>query len=281
MGSAGKVLTIFIVIIAVLLISLTAISFFFFKKEYENRKSIEMVLNETKDQIKTFQNEIEKMNKKNFFLEEKNKEADERINSLLDELDLEEGLREEMKNENLSLKEKLGKEAKNNVKFKEQLAAALSDSENKMIELNEKIKMLESKNKELQNNFNNLGLDGLSKSSVAIEKSEILIEDILVAGIGTAPLESSDIKLDEIVVVPKDVPDGRILSVDEQTEFVIINLGEKDNVQKGDIMSVFRGQDYLGDIQVSRVQLEMSAADFIPPLSSRVVRKNDQVVSQQ
>ena len=41
MNSSGKVLVIFLVIIAVLLISLTAISLFFFQKETERRKIAE------------------------------------------------------------------------------------------------------------------------------------------------------------------------------------------------------------------------------------------------
>jgi hypothetical protein len=43
-------------------------------------------------------------------------------------------------------------------------------------------------------------------------------------------------------------------------------------------MSVYRGDEYLGDVRVSRVQEELSAADLIPPFSSRKVRKNDSVV---
>lgn len=69
--------------------------------------------------------------------------------------------------------------------------------------------------------------------------------------------------------------------MDLDTEFVIINLGEKDGVAISDMLSVYRGKDFLGDIKVTRVQPEMSAADLIPPFSSKKVRKNDQVVTKQ
>jgi len=81
--------------------------------------------------------------------------------------------------------------------------------------------------------------------------------------------------------MPGDVPDGRILSVDADTEFVIINLGEKDGITRSMVLSVYRGKEYLGDVKVTRVQPEMSAADFIPPFSSRLARKNDQVVAKK
>ena len=76
------------------------------------------------------------------------------------------------------------------------------------------------------------------------------------------------------------IPEGRILTVDIETEFVVVNLGKKDGIVEDMFMSVYRGPHYLGDIKVTRVQPEMSAADIIPPFSSQMVRKNDQVVAK-
>ena len=39
-------------------------------------------------------------------------------------------------------------------------------------------------------------------------------------------------------------------------------------------------KNYLGDIKVTRLQDEMSAADLLPPFSSQTVRKNDQVTKR-
>ena len=89
------------------------------------------------------------------------------------------------------------------------------------------------------------------------------------------------VNLEKIEVVPGQVPEGRILSVDADTEFVIVNLGDKDGIKAGFVMAVYRGKDYLGDVKITRVQPQMAAADFIPPFSSRQVRKNDQVVFKQ
>src|SRR3989338_7060905 len=86
------------------------------------------------------------------------------------------------------------------------------------------------------------------------------------------------VNLDKIVVIPQGSPEGRVLTVDNSTEFIIVNLGEKDGVKSGNILSIYRGKDYLGDVKVTSVQPEMSAADIIPPFTSQQVRKNDQVV---
>ncbi|MBL8014031.1 MAG: hypothetical protein JNN05_09310, partial [Candidatus Omnitrophica bacterium] len=93
--------------------------------------------------------------------------------------------------------------------------------------------------------------------------------------------DGKNVELDKIVVAKTDAAKGRILSVDKETEFVIFDMGSKSGVSQGDVLSVMRGDDYLGDIKVSRVQEEMSAADLIPPFSSKMVRKNDTVVAKK
>ena len=89
------------------------------------------------------------------------------------------------------------------------------------------------------------------------------------------------VDLDRIVVTPDSAKAGKVLNVDPETEFLIFDLGAKNGIKQGDIMSVNRGSAYLGDVRVTRVQEEMSAADFVPPFSSKKVRKNDQVVPKK
>ena len=101
-----------------------------------------------------------------------------------------------------------------------------------------------------------------------------------VAGEVTPPGQSGKdkVELDKIVVNPQDGTKGHVLSVDTDAEFVIFNLGLNQGVKPDDVLSLYRGDEYLGDIKATRVQDEMSAADIIPPLSSKEVRKNDTVV---
>ena len=81
-----------------------------------------------------------------------------------------------------------------------------------------------------------------------------------------------------MVAPAKAAPEGRVVMVDTETEFVIVNLGANHGIKEEQVLAVSRGKDQLGEIKVTRVQPEMSAADFIPPLTSRQVRKDDSVV---
>ncbi|MFC1510724.1 hypothetical protein ACFL49_03585, partial [Candidatus Omnitrophota bacterium] len=109
MNSSGKVLIIFSVIIAILLLSLTAVSLFFFQKEIDKRKITEVALEEKTEYVLQMSSEMEQIKRSSFLFEEKNKEADEKINSLLDELELQGGVSTEIKKENRTLKDQIEK----------------------------------------------------------------------------------------------------------------------------------------------------------------------------
>lgn len=269
-NSSGKVLTIFVVISGILLLSLTALSIFFFQKEMEKRKQLEADLSKSRLSLGNMESEVKEIKKQNFLLQEKIKEADEQINSLMDDIELAQALREEMKTENVSLKEELEKETKN----REQLQKTLAESkqyEQKIIELSKKVESQAKDN------------DELIKRNQNLEQKMIQLKRDVGMMVNPDPLGGPDmsmdnVDLDKIVVSPDKTPGGRVLSVDMDADFVIINLGTKDGLQLGHLFSVYRGKEYLGDIRVTRVQAEMSAADLIPPFSSRKVRKNDQII---
>jgi hypothetical protein len=387
---SGKVITIFIVIFAVILGSLAALMTFFWQKESEMRKSLEVQLAEARQTQEQISVELKKVQKARYLLEEKNKEADDKINSLLDEVELEKGIREEGKKEMSAIKSQLEREAAEKEKLRRQLATELMETEQKIAELQNKLDMEIRRREKAEKIKDDLEQENLALAQDLEAKSANLAEmrDRLANPTMTSPMASrptntmstpptnsfstgasdpmlgdmdpsfdpmltvddpsmtetlggepamkasgGSIELDPIQVtsgstpqvnpssppvstprsnnmnveiepivvsapefnpsasqpasgmmalsaLPSDLPDGRILSVDRDTNFVIVNLGEKDGLQSGHVLSVYRGEEYLGDIAVTRVQAEMSAADLIQPVSSKIVRKNDQVVSK-
>ena len=310
MNSSGKVLVIFLVIIAVLLISLTAISLFFFQKETERRKIAEATLEEYQSEKVKMEEDITILKKQNFLLQEKNKESEARVNDLSDELELESGLREEMKLETVAVEEKLkeledAKEAfadefEEEEELHKKLIKNLAVSEQKIKELEAQLKAEIERSQKLGELYEQKQQEEASKleniqdspENTAVEKSsveeEVSLEDA-----------NSGIELEEIVIIPRlpkaqDVVEepifeeevvsvfesalnGRILSVDTETGFVIVSLGKKDGLDVGNILSVYHNENYVGDIKITRLQSEMSAADLVLPLSIRNIQRNDQV----
>ncbi len=313
MKNSGKTLTIFLVVIVILLFCLSGIALFSEQKESELRKSAEASLEQLKTIEAKLQGNLKEAKKQVFLLEEKNKEADNKINDLTESLELEQGVKDELKQQNHDLSEALDNENQSKEKLRTELTQQLASAQEKVASLEsqlttaqkrakdlegqsqgleEKMKQMESDfQKKLEEERSAATPPAASPASAPGEKNsgEPKTEDPQQPAVPSeTPVkdpntraQDKEIQLEPIVVANTEIPQGRVLSVDKENEFLIFNLGEKNGIAPGLLMSVYRGKDYLGDVKVSRVQPEMSAADFIPPFSSQKVRKNDQVVTKK
>lgn len=303
MNNSGKTITIFLVLIVVLLVSMASISFFLLVKETEKRKAVEAALNDAQGSVSQLQGDLKVAQNKSFVLEEKNKEADARINSLEEELDVEKGLKEAIKTENTKLKEDLDAATAERDRVQADLDQKIQELQAKTKSVEQEIQTRDARVKELETKVADAEKK-LTEANVAVEKAKEAQAAATAAAAAapapatTTPAETpsdeadlnieipaitadNNVELDKIVVNKTDSVKGRVLSVDKDTEFIIFDMGAKSGIKQGDVMSVMRGDEYLGDIKVSRVQDEMSAADLIPPFSSRMVRKNDIVVPKK
>ncbi len=280
--NSGKTLTIFAILIVILLASSTSIGFFLYHKEAEMHRAVDIQLNESNEVQIKLQAQLKEAQEQLTVLADKNKEADEKINNLIDEEELNKGLNQELKGENAALKDALDAAKKD----KEQLRADTDEAAKKYKEAVDLLRAQQEKDFELSKRVAELeAATQKYEAKIQAMKADLMpynerSADQQVAGEGVAPggYNKEKVELDKIVVNPNDGTRGRILSVDKDAEFIVCNLGMKQGVKSGDMLSVYRGEEYLGDVKVSRVQQEMSAADIVPPFSSRKVRKNDIVV---
>ncbi len=285
---SGKTLTIFVILIIIVLASSTSIGFFLYHKESDMRRSAESERDEGRETETKLQTQLKEAQKRLTVLEDKNKEADDKINNLMDEAELNKGLHNALKTENASLKEAL-ETAK---KEKEKITADFQDTDKRYQEAAGLLKAQQDKTQALTKRVAELE-DARQKSDakIAAMKADLMpyndrTPDRQIAGEVVPPSGGTPravtgkdkVELDKIVVNPNDGTRGKILSVDKDAEFVVCSLGLKQGIKAEDVLSVYRGEEYLGDVKVSRVQQDMCAADIVPPFSSRKVRKNDIVV---
>jgi septal ring factor EnvC (AmiA/AmiB activator) len=284
MNNSGKTLTIFLVVIALLLVSVAGISVFFFLKEVDLREAAEAQLKQVEDLQAKVQGDLKEAQKKTFLLEEKKKEAEDKIESLMEELDLEKGLREQTKKENKDLRDTLDKETKAKEELEAQLRQELETAEEKLADLQQKLDSASAQNAEIEKRRQDLeaqlqqlkeqvGPLGQPDAGPASEKEQP----------PGPPKEGAvtDVQLEKIVVNPAGEGRGKIISIDTETNFVIVSLGAQDGINEGATLGLYRGDNYLGDVKVTRVLPEMAAADFILPLTSDNVQKDDRVVVKQ
>ena len=266
LNKLGKTLTFFIILTLIILLSSTCIGFYLYHQEEHSRKKVQSDLDALMASSDKLQAQLKDIQAQLTLAVDKNKEADQKINNLLDEQDLNEGLRAALKKENAHLKEQLANLEASKEKIKNdlddsmtkasQFQQLLTSSENKSKELEDRLDSLAEKNKSLQEKIDDMNLTRTSPEGQG----------------GSGKME-----LGKIVVNPPE-GSGHILSVDTYAEFVVFNLGLKQGVKPNNVLSVYRQDRYLGDIKATRVQDEMSAADIIPPLSVGDIHKNDSVV---
>ncbi|MDP2653776.1 MAG: hypothetical protein Q8Q08_07065 [Candidatus Omnitrophota bacterium] len=296
MNNSGKALTIFLFVIAILLISLTAISVFFFLQEVELRKAKETQLTALQDEKAKLEGEMKEAKKQVFLLQEKEKEFETKIDDLQQELELVEGVKEEIKKENKALTDALEAEKKIAQEAKNKLSAEIEKAKEEVGILKSRLDAAQARNQELEKSSDQLNdqINTLRQAAPDILPAAVLPDAGSPAeSAGPEParpeegtlkparLPKENVELEKIIVNPSEQNAGKVISVDAETGFIISSLGERDGIAAGAVLSVYRDNSYLGDVKVSRVLPEMSAADFIPPLTGQQVSKNDQVVIKQ
>jgi hypothetical protein len=55
---------------------------------------------------------------------------------------------------------------------------------------------------------------------------------------------------------------GKVISVNEANNFVIVDLGEKTGIHLGDNLSVYRDSKYIARLEVIQIRKDISAADL-------------------
>lgn len=86
------------------------------------------------------------------------------------------------------------------------------------------------------------------------------------------------VDLEKIVVTSLLEAEGRVLAVDKQNDLIVVNFGLVNNVKNGDRISVYKGNDFIANAELVKVQNEISAALILPESRKNVdVEINDLV----
>lgn len=74
--------------------------------------------------------------------------------------------------------------------------------------------------------------------------------------------------------------EGKVLVINKDYNFAVINLGSKDGVGLGDAFSIYHNDKYVGDVKVEKVHDSMSAAGFVSEDIKDKVNEGDKVVQK-
>ncbi|GEM_PF-617531 len=98
------------------------------------------------------------------------------------------------------------------------------------------------------------------KAANEVELSPIVVNTQEAASVAAAPASRG-------AQAAKPGFEGKIMSVNEQSNFVIVDIGEKRGLRVGDTLGVYRGPDYIARLEVLQVRPDISAADLKEQIS--------------
>ena len=145
-----------------------------------------------------------------------------------------------------------------------------------------RIEELEGKNQELE-----ARLKGVELGKIVVGNPE----DSYVSAAQAAPLSqqagqqaatraASGVALAKETTAPAapQSGEGKVLVVNREYNFIVINLGSKDGVNVGKIYSVYHNNKYVGDVKIDKVHDSMAAAGFISADVKDKISEGDKLV---
>jgi len=155
------------------------------------------------------------------------------------------------------------------VEAKKAVENKLTEAEKQIVDRDEQIK---------------LSLDKLEKEVAARTDLEARLaaavkekQDLATQVEGLAAKLPPNIELEKIVIKASSGLKGKILSYDKDNSFVVANLGSRNNLKLGDILSVYRNDVFIGRVQIEKLEVATSAAVILTPWKNVVFQQNDMV----
>ena len=273
MADKAKIPILVLIVLIIASLSLAGGIFYLYKQEQTKRFAREEELSDLKIKERVTEAELEKSKKKISALELQIKDDQTKIDTLTQQLEQEKAARQEGLTETEQLRTDL-----------EQQKNLRSDLENKLVQakddgkrLQAQLKELESKKSELETKIKEME----AKSQEGVELGTIVVSPETAipaqAAMEVRPEKKENVPFSSST--PKAL-EGKILVVNKEYNFVVINLGSRDGVDLGDKFFVYHNNKYIGDIQIEKIHDSMAAAGFSSPDIKDKVSEDDKVVQK-
>jgi len=268
-------------------LSLAGGIFYLYQKEQALNLSLQREKEELNLNIKITQANLDESQKEVATLGLKLKESQSQIETLTGDLEQEKNTNEEALTQMRQLKSDLEKQKglkgdlENKLKQAEndlgQIRVKLNDLESQKAQLETKVKDLEEQAKQTQAKDVELGKIVVSPDAATSAEAPLTPEsDLSSKLVSTTPSVSVKEERQE----SSSGPTGKVLVLNKEYNFAVINLGSADGVNIGDIFSVYHNNKYIGDVKIEKVHDSMSAAGLVSTAIKDNISEGDKVTQQ-
>lgn len=263
-----------LVVLMLVFLSAAVTGFYLYNKEHIRNIELEERVEELSIKQKITEAKFLEAQKVISTLEEKIKDSVTQINTLTDEINKEKASKEDA----LSGMEELRQEIEEQKTLKLELESKLSQAQDAVKTMQGRLSALESDKKDLS-----LKLKDLEEKTAGVELGKIVVSPepdkaTTAKGKKKAPAAKASKEAPITPIASGKVLEGKVLVVNKEYNFVVINMGSKDGVSLGQVFTISRGNNILGDVKVEKLHDSMAAAGFITEDTKNKVREGDKVV---
>jgi len=149
---------------------------------------------------------------------------------------------------------------------RKQLALELGDIRSSQSTLEGEVKDLRTAKSELEDKV----LDLADRPIVELDKIVVSEDESLRRDYG-------DGYLAPVSFQTSSVPEGEIIVVNREYDFVVMNIGKNQGLTLGQEFQILRGSEILGRVKVEKLYEELSAAAILPDSDKSLIREGDTV----
>lgn len=266
-SSKRKSPAVILVILIILSLSLAGITFYLLQKERTLNLKLQQELGDVTTRKDIAETKLQKAQEAISGLELKLKEAKTQIETLTSQWQQERVDKEEAQTQIEQIRVDLEQQRGLRQDLEKKLTRAQKDTEN----LQTQLKELESKKAELETKVKDL-----EAKSQGVELGKIVV--------GPETIKEEKPKKEklskELSVSSVSSIEGKILVINKDYNFAVINLGSKDRVEVGDEFLVYHKNKYIGDIKVEKVHDSMAACGFVSGDIKDKINEDDKVVQK-
>ncbi len=275
MADNTKIGIVKLILIALIIISLalTGVVFGLFQKERAKNLSLQVQLEDIKGKQRMAEARLDESKKMVADLQAKLQDSQTQIDSLAADVQKE----KDAKQQALTQIDQLKSDLENQKEMRSTLEKKVSQSQEDVKKAQAQLKELEAKKTELEDRVKELESSSKETGSKSggVELGKIIVSpetspDISQAQAAQASPQEKNTGASNLA--------GKILVINKDYNFAVINLGNKDGVTVGNVFSVYHKDKYLGDIKVEKVHDAMSAAGFVSSAVKNKFSEGDRVV---
>lgn len=250
MSGSGKISVFILFLLIIVSFSLAGGAFYLMQQEKTKAETLEKDMDALASKQRTAQAELESAKKTISDLESKLKAYELQIESLNEDLNTERAAKEESLGKISQLKTALELQEKQRTDLEAKIAQAQEEAK----KLKNDLKDLQSKKDQLEEKIR--GMEANTSSADNVELGKIVI--------GPETGETAEQPDQEPLMQPRGKSlEGKVLTLNKEYDFVVINLGSKDGVKVNTVFSVYHDDTYIGDVKIDKLHDSMSAATFI------------------